>query len=283
MPLPGISAENELKPLLKKLLNDKDEVYKFAVVASGPRDGQLILDKKVKLKKKEVLQEAEAEAKKSGGKAVKMDVMTGECRLDATNAATLRLIVYGKAPAKAVACVDHLLARGPFKAIGFTGVILEEVEEVPDDPSGAPTTGGEVVTDSMSDEQAAWTQALAAVEPAYDKGVRDRPDVASKLRAVMDFAKAKAEGKDYKAAIAGLQKVSELLRPAPAAGGGEVAAKSTPGTDTDDAKFKARVTEVKKQFDQIKADNRILGKAMQLQRLFPASKVELVTKDINFG
>ncbi|MCB0350692.1 MAG: PhoH family protein [Bdellovibrionales bacterium] len=36
-----------------------------------------------------------------------------------------------------------------------------------------------------------------------------------------------------------------------------------------------------KEFDQIKADNRILGKALQLQRLHPNSKVELVTKDIN--
>lgn len=36
-----------------------------------------------------------------------------------------------------------------------------------------------------------------------------------------------------------------------------------------------------KEFDQIKADNRILGKAMQLQKQFPNLKVELVTKDIN--
>ena len=36
------------------------------------------------------------EAKKDGGKAVKLEVMTGECRLDATNVATLRLSVYGK-------------------------------------------------------------------------------------------------------------------------------------------------------------------------------------------
>lgn len=36
-----------------------------------------------------------------------------------------------------------------------------------------------------------------------------------------------------------------------------------------------------KEFEQIKADNRILGKAMQLQRLYPSARVELVTKDIN--
>jgi PhoH-like ATPase len=36
-----------------------------------------------------------------------------------------------------------------------------------------------------------------------------------------------------------------------------------------------------KELDQVKTDNRILAKAMQLQRLFPNAKVELVSKDIN--
>jgi PhoH-like ATPase len=36
-----------------------------------------------------------------------------------------------------------------------------------------------------------------------------------------------------------------------------------------------------KEFDVMKADNRILGKAMQLQRQYPSASVELVTKDIN--
>lgn len=241
--------------MLKKLLNDKDEVYQFAVAASGPREGQLLLDKKVKLKKKEVQQAAEAEAKKNAGKPVKLDVMTGECRLDGTNVTTLRLLVNGKAPAKAVACMDHLLVRGPFKAIGFTGVILEEVAEVPDEEPAAPSPDDDAPTAKDSDEQAAWKKALAAVEPDYDKGLRNRPDVASKLRAVMDFAKAKAEGKDFAAAIAGVQKVADLLRTAsttPAPSGGEVKAKST-APDSDEPRFKARVTAIKLQFDQIKA------------------------------
>ncbi len=36
-----------------------------------------------------------------------------------------------------------------------------------------------------------------------------------------------------------------------------------------------------KDLDQIKSDNRILGKALQLQAMYPNGKVELVTKDIN--
>ncbi len=38
---------------------------------------------------------------------------------------------------------------------------------------------------------------------------------------------------------------------------------------------------IPKGLDQIKADNRILSKALQLQAMFPTGKVELVTKDIN--
>lgn len=38
---------------------------------------------------------------------------------------------------------------------------------------------------------------------------------------------------------------------------------------------------IPKELDQMKPDNRILAKAMQLQRLFPSAKVELISKDIN--
>jgi len=99
MAIPGISDEKETKLLLKKLLSSKDEVYKFAVAASGPREGRLILDKKQKLKKDQIRAGLEEEAKKDsdpkdkgGGKPAKLEVITGECHLDATNEATLRIV-----------------------------------------------------------------------------------------------------------------------------------------------------------------------------------------------
>jgi len=214
MELPGISEENELKPLLKKLLSSKDEVYKFAVVASGPREGRLLLDKKQKFKKKEVQEKAETDQESKKG--AKFDVMTGECRLDPKNEATLRLIVYGKAPAKAVACVEHLLVRGPFKTVGFTGVILEEVEDGVADAPATPASGDEAAPDAPADAQADWNKAFADIEPGYLQGLRDRPDDASKLRAVMSFAQGKAETGNYPVAITALQKLAELLRSAPA-------------------------------------------------------------------
>ncbi|MEK6554009.1 MAG: PIN domain-containing protein, partial [Bdellovibrionota bacterium] len=38
---------------------------------------------------------------------------------------------------------------------------------------------------------------------------------------------------------------------------------------------------IPKELDQMKPDNRILAKAMQLTRLFPQNKIELISKDIN--
>ncbi|MFO0870611.1 MAG: hypothetical protein U0935_16915 [Pirellulales bacterium] len=129
MGLPGVTDEKDLKLLLKKLLENSEETYPFAVVARGPKEGDLLMSKKEKLKKKDVEGAAESEAKKAGGKAVKFDVMVGDCRLDTPGSTTLRLLVRGKAPAKAVACLEHLLIRGPFKTVGFTNVILEELAE----------------------------------------------------------------------------------------------------------------------------------------------------------
>jgi len=56
-----------------------------------------------------------------------------------------------------------------------------------------------------------WEKKLAVVDKYYADGVRDNPDLASKLRAVMGFAQGKADLKDYAAAIKGLEKIEELL------------------------------------------------------------------------
>ncbi len=129
MAMPGITDENEVKKLLKKVLDSPDEIIKFAVVAAGPKEGELVLSKLKELKRKEVQAAAEEESKGAGGKAAKFDVIVGECRLDAPASTKLRLSVYGKAVAKAVACAEHLLTRGPYKTVGFTEVVLVEVEE----------------------------------------------------------------------------------------------------------------------------------------------------------
>lgn len=79
MALPGAVDEKEVKTLLKKLLDHSDEVIKFAVVARGPKDGDLILSKKQKLKKKEV--QTEAEATNNGGGKVGDKYLTVEANI----------------------------------------------------------------------------------------------------------------------------------------------------------------------------------------------------------
>lgn len=231
MPVPGMSEEKDVKLLLKKLIESADEVYKFAVVARGPKDGQLILSKKEKLKKIEVHNEAEAEAKKeSGGKAVRLDVITGECRLHKAGTTTLRLIVHGKAIAKAVACAEHLLARGPYKSVGFTDVILEEVEEegggdqapvsgtsspaVPSIPpvTPSPTSSGETKPENPA---TLFTHRLSALLPAIKSAVGTPHGDEAKLKT--SEAGVFARKQDYAQANSVLDQVEELLK---SSGGG---------------------------------------------------------------
>ena len=130
MVLPGMSEEKDVRLLLKKLLEDAELVLKFAVVARGPKDGNLILSRTEKLKRLAVAKAAEEEPENQNkGKPVKLDVMAGECRLATPGGTVLLVIAHGKAPARAVACIEHLLTLGPYKALGFTGIRLEELDE----------------------------------------------------------------------------------------------------------------------------------------------------------
>jgi hypothetical protein len=82
----------------------------------------------------------------------------------------------------------------------------EPVEGEPEataDAAAAPAT--------PASPRAEWEKALAAVEPAYLQGLRDHPDKASALRAVMGFAQSKAEKGDFPDAIAALHKLAEQL------------------------------------------------------------------------
>lgn len=241
MPLPGISDEKEIKLLLKRALENKEEVFKFAVAASGPREGALLLNKKDKFKKKDVQEQAEAEAKtKNGGKAVKFDVMTGECRLDATNATTLRLIVYGKAPARAVACAEHLLVRGPFKSVGFTAVILEEVPE--DEGQGAagtaatnapaatpaPPSATASAAPTVNPWEAKWDALHQQVEPLLLRVLAAGRGDLTKFRGAWDMAQGKAEAADFESALKIAERLLPLLQTAESASGPTEAQASIP-------------------------------------------------------
>jgi hypothetical protein len=106
------------------------------------------------------------------------------------------------------------------------------------DAAGAPST--------PESPRAGWEKALAEVEPAYLQGLRDHPEKASTLRAVMAFAQGKAEKEDFPAAIAALQKLAEQLGKTPAGSGGKTAPGPEPvkpaGGDLA-AQWKARLAE----------------------------------------
>jgi ribosomal protein L12E/L44/L45/RPP1/RPP2 len=89
-----------------------------------------------------------------------------------------------------------------------------------------------VETEAPEDLQTRWTEALSAIEPQYLQGLKNRPDDATKLRAVMNFAHSKAEKSDYKAAIDALKKLNEVLtKRSPSTGG--TASQPTEGQPAD--------------------------------------------------
>src|SRR5262245_11501154 len=91
----------------------------------------------------------------------------------------------------------------------------------------AAAAGAAAAPGTSESPRAAWEKALAAVEPAYVRGLRDQPDKASALRAVMGFAQGKAQKEDFAGAIAALRKLADHLAKTPAGNGG----KTTPGPE----------------------------------------------------
>ena len=190
MPLPGITDVAEIRKLLAKLMTDAERTYKFAVVARGVREGDLVLSKVEKLRRKEVkaaaLQDAAEQQKKAGKDRAplpKLEVIAGECRLLKPGSTTLLLLVAGKVQPKAVACTEFLLKRGPFRIVGFTNVVLEVVEDSdeendgPQQPPNRPSTPESAKDKAQSSdgpESSSTTTQRDAATKAARKQLADR-------------------------------------------------------------------------------------------------------------
>ncbi|MGE0386808.1 MAG: hypothetical protein AB7Q97_18945 [Gammaproteobacteria bacterium] len=255
MALPGIWEEKELKPLLKKLMDDGDLTLQFAVVASGPKEGWLVLDRKQKLKKPE-MEKAAAELaesdpdrkKKGGGKNAKFDIMTGRCRLESADSGVLRIIANGRAPAKAVACAEHLLVRGPYKSIGFTGVVLEETGEEGSDapePEVTPGPGGQPEEPGVTDqdvpkapdpEALRFAQRLKPIKSDLDRILAASLEVTAEAKKVFAQATAAFKAQDYSTAHEALDRLEPLVR-----AGAQALAGANTGTDDAGVRFNERL------------------------------------------
>lgn len=217
MALPGLTDEKEIKLLLKKLLTDSTEAFKLAVIAFGPKEGYLLMSKQAKLKRKEVLSEASAEARENnGGKNVPLDVLTGECRLHKPETTILRVIAYGKAPAKAVACVEHLLTRGAYKSCGFTGVVIEEVDESDESPESGVEPSGVASTTTAStpagDLAGPITERLKELKPELDEAITAGSTLGQQVKLLTSELGVAIRKKDFARAGELLDYVETLLR-----------------------------------------------------------------------
>src|SRR5262245_14925849 len=99
--------------------------------------------------------------------------------------------------------------------------VSADAEAEPAEGEAAATAGAGATPGTSGGPRAAWEKALAEVEPAYLQGLRDQPDKASALRAVMGFAQGKAQKEDFPGALAALRKLAEQLGKTPAGNGGK--------------------------------------------------------------
>lgn len=228
MELPGISDEKEVRQLLKKLKDGEDDSreLKFAVVARGPKDGELLLSRIEKLKRKDVLAAAEPIARQAaGGKPVKLDVLAGLCSLAPNQDSVLLLRVEGKVASRAVACVEYLLTVGVYKTLGFRGVVFEELVEndgtsAPVGESGGTTTSppsepsplgtSTPVSSEEAEQVEGFKRRLAAVLSALERGGVGAAGPSIRLAA--SEAGARVRQRDFGAAEKLLNAAEKLLR-----------------------------------------------------------------------
>ena len=111
--------------------------------------------------------------------------------------------------------------------------------------------------------RAGWEKALAEVEPAYLQALRDQPDKASALRAVMGFAQGKAAKEDFAGDVAALRKLAEQLGKTPAGIGGKAAPKPEPVSL--EAAYQRRVQELADDLKKAVATGSDAGKEAKLR------------------
>lgn len=263
----GITDEKDLKLLLGKLLADPAESFKFAVVATGPRDGELLLNKVEKFTKNNVEEEAQEEHKKANpGKAVRFEVIVGECRLASAGSKALKLEVAGKVAAKAVSCLEHLLTKGPFKTVGFTSVIIEEVNPTapptvaptatataapPVPPAPPPQAAKTASPAPASPEASAFNQRLAEVIAAIKAAGDSLNAAAARVRA--SEAGTFARKLDFVGALQLLEEAVTALKAPPSTASPTPKSPPTFDLNTPDGRWNAaRAEAVTKLFEELK-------------------------------
>src|SRR5262245_31091729 len=174
---------------------------RFAFFPKGA-EGKLLVDKKVPAQQI-------AETKKATGAS---SVLKGRCvGEDGT-------LVFEVAKEPPGTLLGQLRKRVKEDA-GLTWPIAIRVNPKAEDEPAEGEAGA--ASGTPASPRVAWEKALAEVEPAYLQGLRDQPDKASALRAVMGFAQGKAQKEDYPGAITALRKLAEQLAKTPAGNGGK--------------------------------------------------------------
>ena len=205
--------------LAASLKQAKTTLMYFVFVAKG-NEGKLLVDKK-RISPKDA-----AEAKKECGGGT---IFKGRCKSEEgtlvfevgkvfppTVAALTKRII--KQTAGLIFDVEYRLAAD-LEADESEG---ESASEVASPGTESAATSEIAAPEAEQDTEADWLKARAEIEPTYAHALRDHPDKASALSAVMNFAQGKAAKGDFHGAVAALTKLAEELGKTPTpTGGGE--------------------------------------------------------------
>jgi hypothetical protein len=205
------TIDKDLTSALKAARGGKP--MRFAIFPKGG-EGKLLVGKKIP-------PQQIAETKKATGAS---SIFKGRC---VGEEGTLIFYVVKEPPETLHGQLKKRLKEDAGLTCPFEIRVRADAEDELPEGEAAATAGAAAAPETAANPRAAWEKALAGVEPAYLQALRDQPDKASGLRAVMGFAQGKAAKEDFPGAIAALRKLAEQLGKAPTGNG----AKTTPGPE----------------------------------------------------
>ncbi len=197
----SIMAADKMKPLLA--LSKREPVH-AAIGLTADGEGVILLDKKLKPKK--VLALLKANAAKAKLQLQPSSLRFGKAEVDTDyDPGMVRFFLNKEAPGNMRAKLVEVVKRIPYQKVELN--TDSSFEEEPEDEAQETDANGAPVDPLKK----SFDTRMAEMEPQVLDALRGRRGDSSKMRAVLAFAQEKGEGRDYAAALKGLDALGKLL------------------------------------------------------------------------
>jgi hypothetical protein len=197
----SIMAADKMKPLLAL---SKREPVQAAIGLTADGEGVILLDRKLKPKK--VVALLKANAAKAKLQLQPSSLRFGKAEVDTDyDPGMVRFFLNKEAPGNMRAKLVEVVKRIPYQKVELN--IDSSFDEEPEDEEPETDAKGAPVDPLKK----SFDTRMAEMEPQVLDALRGRRGDASKMRAVLAFAQEKGEGRDYAAALKGLDALAKLL------------------------------------------------------------------------